>query len=466
MSILQFIPTVSARQPMAEHQDDPRSSLSPRLGLPCLAIGKSVEDPPTLPLPGGAAPAKLGYRILSDVLLARKDISSPAIRVLLVLQRFGRDGRPCFVGNETLAQHSGLSVSTVKRVLVELVGLGLIAIATHDPRTPRGRRIVKIWMDDPALHPFPIQPADLEGQVDPLGDPRASGDGLEGQVDPRPRGSTWTSDLEGQVDPQGIVFRNFQEDLKPFNVDGNDLARAGREDREPPATSIEPLTIPVPIEGPQPTEAPPMTQACGHPDLDWQEGRELYQRYKDGRGVIFEIAPDDGEMIRPRLLSESATLPGPEEVAELKRCKPQLLAYLRSPSGPPGTATAATRSTTGVPSGARGKLARAVPLPEQKRVRDLIAQLAGHADPTIEATVGRAIAGAFGDHKPESLKLFLGLAGEVRRGELAEACLQEAFEVACGKTIRNRGAMFTVGVKQWMAGRRGPASQPVVEARS
>ena len=62
------------------------------------------------------------------------------------------------------------------------------------------------------------------------------------------------------------------------------------------------------------------------------------------------------------------------------------------------------------------------------------------------------------DHKPESLALFLGLAGDVRRGELAEDCLQWAFEVACVRRIRNRGAALVGAVRRWLSrhGRGNP----------
>jgi hypothetical protein len=43
----------------------------------------------------------------------------------------------------------------------------------------------------------------------------------------------------------------------------------------------------------------------------------------------------------------------------------------------------------------------------------------------------------------------LGLAGDVRRRELAVGCLFDAFEAGCGKGARNRGAVFTVGVRGW-----------------
>jgi hypothetical protein len=119
----------------------------------------------------------------------------------------------------------------------------------------------------------------------------------------------------------------------------------------------------------------------------------------------------------------------------------------------PDPAHAAATAEPGHP--ATLKRAPSVSVAEQARVRALIGQLAGNPDPEIELAVRRAIAEAFGDHKPESLATFRGLAGDVRAGELAEDCLQQAFEFACKPSWRNRGAAFVVAVKSWKKKRQG-----------
>jgi hypothetical protein len=94
-----------------------------------------------------------------------------------------------------------------------------------------------------------------------------------------------------------------------------------------------------------------------------------------------------------------------------------------------------------------GKPAPEVSKEVQARIRKLIDQLPGNTDPAIEATVCQAISEALSDRKPESLTMFVDLAGNVRRGGLAAGCLQEAFEAGCSRTARNRGAMFTKALK-------------------
>jgi hypothetical protein len=191
----------------------------------------------------------------------------------------------------------------------------------------------------------------------------------------------------------------------------------------------------------------------GHPPAPvwtpWELAEKFFKRMRD-RGLILKAAldGDNQEVIQANPLGGSPPIQ-PDEIAELKGLRPQLLDFLNRRPDP-------SRSAPG--SGVeQGRTVRGVPNTVKTPVRSLIGKLAGNPDPAIEATFCRAIAEALGDHNPESLGLFLGLAGDVRRGELAEACLQEAFKAACGRGVKNRGSMFTAMVKRWKKATHHPS---------
>lgn len=146
------------------------------------------------------------FRVLGDPILEDTSISMGGRLVLMGLQRFGRNGNPCFPSNEKIAKASGVSLATVKRALTELAKRGLIAIVTDDPSTPKGRRIDKLWMQDPSLHPTSNQMLPLEAQIEPLGDRLNLSTDLEAQIEPRPRGSNCASDLEAQFEPLVVLL--------------------------------------------------------------------------------------------------------------------------------------------------------------------------------------------------------------------------------------------------------------------
>ena len=86
-------------------------------------------------------------------------------------------------------------------------------------------------------------------------------------------------------------------------------------------------------------------------------------------------------------------------------------------------------------------------------MRKKIASLRLNPDPTVEGSVSRAIAEALDDRAEVSLRLFEGLAADVRRGRMAEGCLLDAFESACRATVRNRGKMFTWSIRNSLIAR-------------
>jgi hypothetical protein len=228
-----------------------------------------------------------------------------------------------------------------------------------------------------------------------------------------------------------------------------------------------------PAEG-EPTAGPEaVARTPDRNDVDWREGERLFARYRDRSMILYlEAVEDGGEVTRFRYLPGSVEPIRDEERAELKRSRSQVLAYLRNPTGDPVAVAAPTdvAPTVAVPGQAAGKPAPSVPGPDQARVRKLIVQLHGNADPTIVEEASRAIADALRDHKPESRKTFLGWAGDVRRGRMPEACLLEAFETACGKSIKNRGAAMTDAVRRFRrseaARRIGPATAGGIHART
>jgi hypothetical protein len=92
------------------------------------------------------------FRVLSDRLLADARIKPAAKLVLMALQKWGYGKDHCFASIETIAEDAGLGESTVRRSLVDLEKFGLIRV--EDDGTNRtGRRIVRLWMANPELHP-------------------------------------------------------------------------------------------------------------------------------------------------------------------------------------------------------------------------------------------------------------------------------------------------------------------------
>jgi hypothetical protein len=235
--------------------------------------------------------------------------------------------------------------------------------------------------------------------------------------------------------PDSLVTQDEIEVLKPdrttFNVvNGGTLAQEGDE-KAPPVK-------PAPIVELNPRSQQPAVSVW----TPAEHAERFFRRLRD-RGLILKVEVDAerGEVIRTYPQTKFVEPIQPDEVAELLRLRPHVLAFLKG--------TVASPVATGQTDPAFSKPGRRVPEVVQAQTRCLIGRLAGNAEPAIEAMVCRSIADALNDHNPTSLALFLGLAGDVRRKSLAEGCLQEAFEAACGRGVENRGAMFTAVVKRW-----------------
>jgi hypothetical protein len=103
------------------------------------------------------------FRVLSDHLLARKDLNGSDKILLMVLSRFGRGKPHCTVSVGRLAAEAGVSRKTVTRGLGRLDKLSLIRDVPDRGNVTR-RRIYKLWMDDPTIHPCKVQATGSPGQ--------------------------------------------------------------------------------------------------------------------------------------------------------------------------------------------------------------------------------------------------------------------------------------------------------------
>jgi hypothetical protein len=318
---------------------------------------------------------------------------------------------------------------TVQRSLQRLKAAGYIRhqrVSNPDPDDPRNLTGWRFFFDFVPVQPDAVEPpTEMIADVDPAGFAPL----------PEPTGVTPESPDSAVTQVRGEI----NEPEPTLNV-ANGSALAGTGDGESPEavdSTADPATLPAIAEPTPPRVTPAPISA---PE---ELSERLVRRFRDrGLNPVVEADAVRGEVIRFYRLWPDAGPPGPAELAELARLRPGVLAFLKGPARP-------IPSTEAGPCGPADRPAPPVPGPMQARVRSLIGQLAGNVEPTIEATVCRSIAVALGDHKPESLALFLGLAGDVRRGGLGEGCLQEAFEAACRSKVRNRGAVFVHRVKCW-----------------
>jgi hypothetical protein len=257
------------------------------------------------------------------------------------------------------------------------------------------------------------------------------------------RGETeGTTESGPSIVPQ--ISIEVQELEEPVNVHGNGSARALEEDGEPASDHVtEPTatqthhTVAAREVSPQPAELPPVPPVPSLPPVPSASDRERAARevIRKCRDRGWQIGPDGSLEVLPVLHGKTEP-PEDRHRAMLAAVLPEVLAlkFPRTPTAAPGA-----------PS--QIKPAPLVPGETQAKARGLINQLPGNPDPASPTTVGRAIAEAFHDHKPESLATFLGIAADVRRGVLAIGCLLDAFEAGCSRTARNRGAVFIRAVK-------------------
>ena len=240
--------------------------------------------------------------------------------------------------------------------------------------------------------------------------------------------------------PDSLVTQERGEVFKESESTLNVAALARSEDREK-TTEVEP---PVPEPARPVATDPPRASAAWTPR---EQAEKFFRRLRD-RGLILKIAldPERGEVIQTYGLTNSVEPIQEEEIAELRQLRPRSAAFLKGSRSQARhrlrfRESSAGPTSSGFRSGRGAVAAEAV--------------MSGNRDDAIETRVSRALGEALNDRKLESQALFLGLAGEVRRGVLAEGCLQEAFEAACGRQVENRGAMLTVMVRRWMGRSRG-----------
>jgi hypothetical protein len=198
--------------------------------------------------------------------------------------------------------------------------------------------------------------------------------------------------------------------------------------------------------GPPPPELAEVLGRYATAPPDLQAWRLFHDLVRDG--VRFSL---DGDALRYEVSPGRQPLSAARKAC-VKYLKPAIVAVFRAE---------AEKTDAGGP-GAPADAARPAPLvKDPARIRAAVARLeccdAGDDAPCHE--LAEAIAGDPGfrarDLEPETTRaLVVGVARDVRDGNLPVAVLAEAFEAACGKRVRNRGARFVSELK-WAIGRLG-----------
>jgi Helix-turn-helix domain len=423
-------------------------------------VASSRLDVPTdlAPEPSETPPQSLGRRlgysydpipsaIRGDRRL--KPIDTLVLAILLSFAVWRRDS--CWTTIGTIAarlpaQRPGRSGSTVacdrtvQRSILRLIAAGYIRrerIAKPDLDDPKNRTGYRYYflfvpVQAPAVELTetpPVQPPSVEltpGVTKPVIQPTIIPKSGDRTLPPSPAREVTSKSPDFLVTQVRGEFRETEKTFNVANVNGSALARTG-DGGKPPETGG---TAPPASIQPRATEARPSAGGWSGRELAEKFLRKLRDR---GMDLVVRTEAEGAEFIQQRPYTASVVPLQPDEIEELKRLRPDILAYLKGPASPAPKVTS--------------KPAPAVPKSVQADVRKLIDQLPGNPDPAIEATVCRAISEALGDPNPESLATFLDLAGDVRRGGLAVGCLLDGFEAGCSRKAKNRGACFTNGLK-------------------
>ena len=162
------------------------------------------------------------------------------------------------------------------------------------------------------------------------------------------------------------------------------------------------------------------------------------------RGVRFELQPDG--MVKPRLNPGAEPLNEPETAA-LRLLKPEIVALLTRKQA---------EAAAGTDAPADDDTAKPAPrVRNAAEVRRMIGRLTAGPpgdDSACQAFADRLVddpAFACNDQDgATSRETFLGLAREVKHKGLPEAVLVGAFDDACGREVRNRGAYLIASVKR------------------
>jgi hypothetical protein len=148
------------------------------------------------------------------------------------------------------------------------------------------------------------------------------------------------------------------------------------------------------------------------------------------------VVSEDGRKGIQLMRYPSALAPEPEVLAEMIRLREAVMAYLE---GVPDPWKSSSRSQSS------GGASPAIDSP----VLAMIKALPSSGVPRDDQAVGRAIAAAIADEKPESIETFTGYARDVRRGYLSTASLTKAFQAALSKGSKKPGAVLVNRVQRW-----------------
>jgi hypothetical protein len=157
------------------------------------------------------------------------------------------------------------------------------------------------------------------------------------------------------------------------------------------------------------------------------------------RGWRLELRVDGQIEIKGR--HGAGDRPSDEELRVMRWRKPEITAILAR-----ARAAAQAKEAIQPTKAMRGKPAPRVR--NQAGIRAMIGRIPGAADDSLSRQVAGLLAGptAFNDRgDPErSQRTYYGLFEALRSGRdsVTEDCLQQAFEAACGRSCRNRGAVF------------------------
>jgi hypothetical protein len=196
---------------------------------------------------------------------------------------------------------------------------------------------------------------------------------------------------------------------------------------------------------------------------DRELAEKLFGRLRD-RGIILKAGhdPERGEVVRWEPQGPWVEAIRDDEAEQLRRLKPHVLAFLKGDPESKPDPTPPAHEGSPAPT-----VAPKVPRAVKARVTALIAALDSGSPASDDVAAGRAIAQALGDDKPLSIETFAGYARKARAGEMPRAVLIDAFEAACRKGKRNRGAFLVGLIQDWRSdhsgGSRGPGRRPAGE---
>jgi hypothetical protein len=353
----------------------------------------------------------------------------------VLLTEFAWGKADCYPSNQTLATATGLSTSTVKRALQDLVRMGLIRIV-EDIRLRSRRRIV--FLDHPHAQRILNE---LAGGI-----PAAP-------VVRRSRGSKWPGrgvqidPAEGfKLTPESVESLRIEVETSPDPQGGTgeiSLARSnGRTDSLPadgqrttPAPPAEPPVTPLP---PRP---PGSISGSRRPGLDWSS------------------APTDDPIVAAELARRAQA----RQAAEPAPTAAEVLEAVLSPPAPCQAATAAAVTAPdgmGIGSQSLPDVALAVPqaTTDDAEVIRALSQLGPGATAKEVQLATLRLTRLFQD--PKSMRYYAGVVRQVSRGELPARIPLAAIAFARRPGIRRPAAAFTSHIERCRATRGVRSKRP------